>query len=364
MSNFLLAGGGTAGHVNPLLSLADAISADSTQHQVWALGTKEGLESRLVPARGHKLLTIAKLPLPRRLNLAAVAFPFRLVGAVLAVVQIIKSKHIDVIVGFGGYASAPAYLAARLTNTPIVVHEANALPGWANRLGSRFASGVGIAFRNTPIENGFFVGMPLRKEIEALTESIDKVGARKYFGLDASTPTLLVTGGSLGARRINDAIDQSRKILIAAGIQVLHIVGDKSEYLPISEPGYLRIGYCDRMDLAIAAADFAVSRSGASTVSEFAAAGLPALFVPYPVGNGEQALNAAEIVAAGGAVLVKDSEFTADCVASNLVPLVSNNRELAQMAQAAKIAGCPDGTSRLLKLVLGVLKSGTKSAGI
>lgn len=357
MSKFLLAGGGTAGHVNPLLSLADAIQADSPNHRVWALGTKEGLESRLVPARGHQLLTIAKLPFPRRLSASALAFPFRLTGAVLKVVRIIRAKKIDAVVGFGGYASAPAYLAARLTNTPVVVHEANALPGWANKLGAKFAAGVGVAFRNTPINNGFFVGMPLRKEIEELAVRQDAEEARKFFGLDAKSHTLLVTGGSLGARRINDAIDQSRKVLVAAGIQVLHIVGDKSEYLPVSEPGYLRIGYCDRMDLAIAAADFAVSRAGASTVSEFAAVGLPALFVPYAVGNGEQALNAAELVASGGAVLVSDQEFTADYVTSNLVPLLSNNRQLAQMAVAAKRVGVSDGTARLLKMVLGVLKA-------
>ncbi len=356
MSNFLLAGGGTAGHVNPLLSIADAIRADSPKHSVWALGTKKGLESRLVPARGHQLLTIAKLPFPRRVSPRALAFPFRLTFAVLRVVNIIRTKRIDVVVGFGGYASAPAYLAARLTNTPVVVHEANALPGWANKLGAKFAAGVGVAFRNTPINNGFFVGMPLRKEIEELTLKRDRAAARKYFGLDESSPTLLVTGGSLGARRINDAIDQSRKVLVAAGIQVLHIVGDRSEYLPVSEPGYLRIAYCDRMDLAIEAADFAVSRAGASTVSEFAAVGLPALFVPYAVGNGEQALNAAELVSSGGAVLVSDSEFTADYVTSNLVPLISSNRQLAQMAAAAKQVGVPDGTARLLKMVLGVLK--------
>lgn len=355
MTNFLLAGGGTAGHVNPLLSLADAIQTQSPDNQVWALGTKEGLEARLVPTRGHKLLTIAKLPFPRRFNLAAVAFPFRLLIAVASVVSIIRSKKISVVVGFGGYASAPAYLAARLTGTPVVVHEANALPGWANKLGARFAAAVGVAIRDTPIQNGYFVGMPLRREIEVLLHSSDKAAARRFFGLDESTPTLLVTGGSLGARRINQAIDQSKKVLTAAGIQVLHIVGDKSEFLPVSEPGYLRIGYCDRMELAISAADFAVARSGASTVSEFAAVGLPALFVPYPVGNGEQALNAAELVGAGGALVVKDEDFDAAYVAARLVPLVSDNRKLSEMTLAAKSVGVADGTARLLKLVLGVL---------
>lgn len=355
MTNFLLAGGGTAGHVNPLLSIADAIKTDDSNNQVWALGTKEGLESRLVPARGYELLTISKVPLPRRLNSAALAFPFRFAGSVIRCVQIIKTKRIDAVIGFGGYASAPAYLAARITGVPIVVHEANALPGWANKLGARWAAAVGTAFKNTPINNGFFVGMPLRKEIEAIVAERNQAKAREFFGLEKHMPTLLVTGGSLGARRINEAIDGSRKNLVAAGLQVLHIVGDKSEFLPISESGYLRIGYCDRMDLAIAAADLAVSRSGASTVSEFAAVGLPSIFVPYPVGNGEQALNASELVAAGGAIIVADRDFDAAFVANQVVALASDNRRLAKMTEAAKGVGVADGTARLLALIKGVL---------
>jgi UDP-N-acetylglucosamine--N-acetylmuramyl-(pentapeptide) pyrophosphoryl-undecaprenol N-acetylglucosamine transferase len=355
MSNFLLAGGGTAGHVNPLLSLADAIISDSNQNKVWALGTAEGLESRLVPARGYELLTVAKVPLPRNLNLSALIFPFKFAASVLRCAGYIKAKKIDAVVGFGGYASAPAYLAARLLRVPIVVHEANALPGWANKLGARWAAAVGTAFKNTPIKNGFFIGMPLRREIEELVRNRDQKSARAFFGLEPDMPTLLVTGGSLGARRINEAIDASRKVLVAAGVQILHIVGDKSEFLPMSEAGYLRIGYCDRMDLAIAAADIAVSRSGASTVSEFAAVGLPAVFVPYPVGNGEQALNAAELVSAGGAELVADKDFDAGYAASNLVGLVSDNRRLAKMASAAKSVGVADGAARLLTLLKGVL---------
>ena len=355
MTNFLLAGGGTAGHVNPLLSLADAIKADNSSNQVWALGTAEGLESRLVPARGYELLTIPKVPLPRKLNASALMFPLRFVASVAKCVRIITTKRIDAVVGFGGYASAPAYLAARISRIPIVVHEANALPGWANKLGARWASAVGTAFKNTPINNGFFVGMPLRKEIEVIVANRNQAKAREFFGLEPNLPTLLITGGSLGARRINEAIDAARKNLVAAGLQVLHIVGDKSEFLPISESGYLRIGYCDRMDLAIAAADLAVSRSGASTVSEFAAVGLPAIFVPYPVGNGEQALNAAELVAAGGAIIVPDRDFDAAFVANQVVALASDDRRLAIMADAAKTVGITDGTARLLTLVKGVL---------
>lgn len=355
MTNFLLAGGGTAGHVNPLLALADAIRSDSAAHHIFALGTAEGLEQQLVPQRGYELLTVARLPFPRKLNSYALKFPTAFSNAIADCVKILQVHKIDVVVGFGGYASAPAYLAARKLGIPVVVHEANALPGWANKLGSRFAAATGVAFRNTPLKNAKFVGMPLRKEIEALSTNSDPVAARKHFGLDPKTITILVTGGSLGAKKINQTIDESRRVFSAAGIQVLHIVGGKSEFDEVSEGDYKRIKYCDRMDLAIAASNFAVARAGASTVSEFASAGLPAVYVPYPVGNGEQKFNVADLISAGGGLLVLDKDFTADYVAEKLIPLISNTKALSTMAAAAKANGVSDGAARLLKLVQGVL---------
>jgi UDP-N-acetylglucosamine--N-acetylmuramyl-(pentapeptide) pyrophosphoryl-undecaprenol N-acetylglucosamine transferase len=166
---------------------------------------------------------------------------------------------------------------------------------------------------------------------------------------------LLVTGGSLGALKINQILDSSIAVLEAAGIQVLHIVGGNSDLAPVKRKGYVRISYCDRMDLAILAADFAVSRAGASTVSEFSALGLPALYIPYAVGNGEQAKNIAEVLAAGGALTVADSVFSRDYIANQLVPLISNSKRLAAMAAAAKKCGNLDGTNRLLAMVKGVL---------
>jgi UDP-N-acetylglucosamine--N-acetylmuramyl-(pentapeptide) pyrophosphoryl-undecaprenol N-acetylglucosamine transferase len=355
MTNYLLAGGGTAGHVNPLLALADAIRLDSAEHRIIALGTAEGLEANLVPARGHELLTVERLPFPRRLNSYTFKFPRAFLKAVGQCEQIIRENKIEVVVGFGGYASAPAYLAAKRVGVPVVIHEANALPGWANKFGSRFAAAVGVTFRGTPLRNSTLVGMPLRKEIEELAAGSDKPAARKFFGLDPNTITLLVTGGSLGARRINQTIEDSRKFLTAAGIQVLHITGGKSEFDEVHQSDYQRIKYCDRMELAIAASDFAVARAGASTVSEFAAVGLPAAYVPYPVGNGEQKHNVQDLIARGGGLLVLDEDFSKDYVAEQLVPLLSNTKQLALMSSAAKSAGVADGTARLFKLVQSVL---------
>ena len=360
MTNYLLTGGGTAGHVNPLLSLADAISSADSSAKVIALGTAEGLESRLVPERGYRLETIAKLPFPRKLTGSALTFPFKFIRAVAAVRKLIRNEAIDVVVGFGGYASAPAYLAARLEKTPLVIHEANALPGIANRIGARFAAKVAVAFAGTGLPNEVLTGMPLRREIEALLTKHNPSEARRSFGLEPDTFTLLVTGGSLGAKKLNDVIAQSKPVLVAAGIQVLHIVGENSDLKATREPGYVRLEYCQQMDQAIAAADFAVSRAGASTVSEFTAVGLPAVYVPYPVGNGEQIHNLKALLNAGGAEVVLDRDFTVDYVSEKLVPLLSNSKRVAQMAAAAKSAGISNGTELLYRLVLGVLPNRKK----
>ncbi|CAB4626584.1 unannotated protein [freshwater metagenome] len=355
MTNYLLTGGGTAGHVNPLLTVAKALRARKSDDNVLALGTASGLESRLVPEAGFELLIIEKLPFPRRPGIWALLFPFKFFAAVGKVRKYIKDHSIDVVVGFGGYVSAPAYLAAYREKVPLVIHEGNALPGIANKFGNRFASAAGKAFRSADMIPSEFVGMPLRKQIVALAESKDSVSARKHFGLRPDQFTLLVTGGSLGARSINQTVEQSRPVLAAAGIQVLHIVGGASEFEEVSEDQYRRVRYVDQMELAIAASDFAVSRSGAATVSEFAAIGLPALYIPYPVGNGEQKFNLQDLLAAGAGVTVTDAGFTPDYVRSTLIPMLSNSERLKAMSESARQVGVLDGTERLIALIDEVL---------
>ena len=355
MTNYLLTGGGTAGHVNPLLTVAHFLRKRSPQDQVLALGTREGLESRLVPEAGFELLFIEKLQFPRRPGLWAVVFPFKFAAAVSKVRKYIRAHSINVVVGFGGYVSAPAYVAAKREKVPIVIHEANALPGIANKVGNRFASAAGKTFRSANMAHTEFVGMPIRESIVAIAAKKDVAGARKHFGLRPDQLTLLVTGGSLGARSINQTVESCRALLAAAGIQVLHIVGGESELEEVSESQFRRVRYVDQMELAIAASDFAVSRAGAATVSEFSAIGLPALYIPYPVGNGEQKFNLLDVLAAGGAVTISDSEFTPDYVRSNLIPMLSDSKRLSEMAERAKQAGVLDGTERFIALIDEVL---------
>ncbi|QIG40897.1 UDP-N-acetylglucosamine--N-acetylmuramyl-(pentapeptide) pyrophosphoryl-undecaprenol N-acetylglucosamine transferase [Microbacterium sp. 4R-513] len=348
---YLLAGGGTAGHVNPLLAVADALREREPDAEVLVLGTREGLEARLVPLRGYELLIVDKVPFPRRPNRDAAAFPNRFRRAIAQVRRQVKERRVDVVVGFGGYASAPAYVAARREGIPFVVHEANARPGLANVLGARRAAGVGVAFEGTPLTRGRVVGMPLRREIVALDRDAHRAEAGAHFGLDAGRPTLLVFGGSLGAQRLNDAFGGAWQDVLDAGWQLLHVTGEKSQLADPGVEGYSLQRYVDRMDLAFSLADFIVSRAGAATVSEISALGIPAAYVPYAVGNGEQALNAGSAVRAGAAILIPDAEFTPDRVRSEVVPLLADAARRERMARAAASVGTRSGTENVVAMI-------------
>ncbi len=351
MTTYLLAGGGTAGHVNPLLAVADGLRARDAAAEVLVLGTREGLESRLVPARGYELLIVDKVPFPRRPDRAALAFPGRFRTAVAQVSRHIAERDVRVVVGFGGYAAAPAYVAARRSGVPVVVHEANARPGLANRLGARHAAGVGVAFPGTPLRGASVVGMPLRHEIVDLDRAAQRGAAAAFFGLDAEKPTLLVFGGSLGALRLNTAFGGAWRDILDAGWQLVHVTGEKSDLVDPGVPGYVVRRYVDRMDLAFAVCDLVVSRSGAATVSEISALGIPAVYVPYAVGNGEQSLNAAAAVARGAATVLPDAELTADTVRSRIVPLLADAEARARMQRAAAEIGIRRGTENVIAMI-------------
>ncbi len=351
MTVYLLAGGGTAGHVTPLLATADRLRDRDPDAEVLVLGTAEGLESRLVPQRGYELLVVPRLPFPRRPGTELLRFPSRIRRSVERTRGYLRDRSVDVVVGFGGYAAAPAYLAARAERVPVVVHEANSRPGLANRLGAAGTPYVGVTFPGTRLAHGREVGLPLRREIETLDRPSARLAGLDYFGLDGTRPVLLVTGGSTGARRINRTVVDAAPSLLGTGWQVLHIAGARDRLDDPGLPGYTLLPYCDRMELALAVADLAVSRAGAATVCELAAVGIPAVFVPYPVGNGEQRLNARGAVAAGGALLVDDAEFTPDWIDAELIPLMDDRARVAEAAARMGATGRRDGADRMVELV-------------
>ena len=361
MTRVLLAGGGTAGHVNPLLAVANELVRQCVcaPADIMVVGTVQGLESRLVPAAGFALATTARLPLPRKLSLTALVFWPRFAFAVGKVVWLILRHRADVVAGFGGYASAPSYVAAWLTKTPLVIHEANAVPGFANKLGSKLTSFVVTTFSQTDLPNARVLGMPLARAITHPNPAPTAANARTAFGLKPGKKTLLVTGGSQGSQTINATVAAVVEDVLSRDWQILHIVGSRNE-LPASTPGYVALSYCDRMDLAFAAASAVISRAGAATVSEIQILGLPAIFVPYPVGNGEQEKNAADSLAASAALMVLDRDFTPEFVREVVIPLLGDDKALARMRARAAGLGRKDAAEAFVQVMTEALSSRTR----
>ena len=357
----VLAGGGTAGHVEPALAVADALRRRDPATEVTVVGTARGIETRLVPERGYRLELVPAVPVPRRASVDLLSLPGRVRTATAAAEKVLAQTRADVLAGFGGYASAPAYLAARRRHVPYVVHEANARPGLANRLGARWTPWVAVAVPGTRLAHATYTGMPLRLAISTLDRAASRAEGARAFGLDPAAPTLLAFGGSQGARRINTAVSGAVDEIVSAGAQVLHVVGpanlagDATADVDGSysyEERYVRLAYCDRMDLAYAAADLVLCRAGMTTCAELAAVGLPAAYVPLPIGNGEQRLNAEPVVAAGGGLLVEDAACTPQWVREQVLPLLLDPDRLARMSSAAAGLGVRDADERLADMVL------------
>lgn len=360
----VVAGGGTAGHIEPAMNLADAITRLVPNAEITALGTEKGLDTTLIPARGYPLELVPPVPLPRRLNRALLATPGRVRDAVAAAGAILERVRAEAVVGFGGYVAVPAYLAAKRRDIPIVVHEANAKPGLANRAAARMTPHVFTASAKGHLPHATVIGIPLRPAISQLDRAALRAEARKRFGLDPDRPTLLVTGGSQGARTINWAASEAAATLRAAGVQVLHIIGPKNVLdVPEADIPYVVLPYLSEMQYAYAAADFALCRCGAMTCAELAAVGLPAAYVPYPVGNGEQRFNAEPIVNAGGGVLVDDADLTPAWIAEEIVPRITDPDVVAAMSDAAEHAGSRDADVVLARHVLNVVAEYRRFAG-
>jgi UDP-N-acetylglucosamine--N-acetylmuramyl-(pentapeptide) pyrophosphoryl-undecaprenol N-acetylglucosamine transferase len=361
----VLAGGGSAGHIEPALAFADAVRRLRPDATVTALGTERGLDRTLIPARGYQLELIPPVPLPRRPSLDLVRLPARVFGSVRATRAVLRRVNADVVVGFGGYVALPAYLAAR-GRVPIVVHEANARAGLANKVGARFAAKVLGAVPGNGLPGSLPLGIPLRREITGLDRPGLRAQARQHFGLPADGPVLLVFGGSQGARTLNTAVTEALGELRSAGIAVLHAHGKGHQpATPVPVPaggtvargGYVGVPYLARMDLAYAASDAVLCRCGAMTVAEVSSVGLPAVYVPLPHGNGEQALNAGPVVQAGGGVLVADAELTGARVVEELVGLLTDPRRLAAMSVAARASGHAGADEALARVVFEVVGS-------
>lgn len=358
----LLAGGGTAGHVFPALALADHMASEG--HEVRFAGTATGQEARLVPAAGYRLEVLDARPLERRVSVRAVTAPLAAVRSVGHVRPV--AEWADVVVGMGGYVSVPVALAALRSRRPLVLHEQNAVPGLANRTLARPARAVGLAFvearRALPRRTRTVVtGNPVREAILAVARRRAELAdaARGELELEHDRRTVVVFGGSQGALHVNRAVVEALGRLGEHDLQFLLLTGPAhvdavSSSLPRSGSVPVKVlGYLERMELAYAAADLVVARSGATTVAELAVCGIPSILIPYPYATGRhQEANARAIQRAGGASMMLDDEMDGRVLAERIAWLVKDEDRLARMGESARAWARPEAAERLARLVL------------
>ena len=366
--SLLIAAGGSGGHVFPGLALARTIVRHEPEATVRFAGTTRGLETRVVPEAGFALDLLPILPLSRRLSRETLLAPFAAVNGTFAARRLLREHHFDVVCGMGGYVTLPVALAARMEGVPVVLHEQNAVPGIANRLAARVASriavGVEAAAAAFPPERTVVVGNPVRPELARLDRAALHDEAVAAFGLDPDRRTLFVFGGSQGARHLNQAvIAATAHWPDPAGVQILHACGRRDEadvraaWAEADPDGrdllVKVVPFVDRMDLAYAAADLAMTRAGAITMAELTAAAVPAVMVPLPHATADhQAANARAVAAAGGAVVVDDAALDGPAVAAAVAPLLADPDRLAAMAEAMRSQAHPDAAEELAARVV------------
>jgi UDP-N-acetylglucosamine--N-acetylmuramyl-(pentapeptide) pyrophosphoryl-undecaprenol N-acetylglucosamine transferase len=352
----LFAGGGTAGHIEPALAVARGWSQRHPQDEILFIGTDSGLENSLVPSAGYPLHHIPKVSIARSISPSLLKVPFQLLASIRKTITLLKG--VDCAIGFGGYVSAPLYCAALLTRTPFVIHEQNARPGWANRIGAFLTPHVAVSY---PVNGGAFAkavltGLPLRADVlSALSHSEnDWKGARASakkslatrYNFDATRPLIFIFGGSQGSVAINAVIEQAQPVFKAHNAIVIHGVG-KNNSLPATTDTYKPLNYIDEMAQLYLGSDLLISRSGAVTCAEAGALSKYSLFIPLPIGNGEQALNAQTLIEAGRAELLEQSLFTATWLDSHLERLLSRSAAQPESGDSST-AGAVD---KIIKII-------------
>lgn len=322
-ARIVLAGGGTAGHIEPALAVAESLRRIDSSIEIEFIGTDSGLERLLVPQSGYVLRTIPKVVMPRRVSIGVVKFPIALLRSIWISRRIIRGA--TCVIGFGGYVSASAYLGAKLAGVPIAIHEANAKPGWANRLGRHFADLVAVNFEEVQRElpGSILTGMPIRNSLTSLTKLSEaelrelRESNAKSWNFNPDLPIVAIFGGSQGSVSINNAVAEYLASS-SSEIQIIHAVG-MNNTLPQRTSNYLPMPYFHDMAAIYGSTDLLITRSGAVTCSELMTVGRRAILVPLSHGNGEQVKNAAALVQQGLAISVADSSFTGKWLQENLL---------------------------------------------
>jgi UDP-N-acetylglucosamine--N-acetylmuramyl-(pentapeptide) pyrophosphoryl-undecaprenol N-acetylglucosamine transferase len=363
----IFTGGGTAGHINPALTIANLFKEKGTE--ILFVGCKGGLEEVLVPKAGYNLAYIKSKPLPRKIGWELVANPLVTMSGFLQAVRVIRNFKPHAVVGTGGYVTVPAMLAACFLKVPTLIHEQNAVPGKANIMLSKYVKMVAVGYPQAAEKmrgktNAVVTGNPIRPEILARS----KAEGQRRLGLDPQRLTAVIFGGSLGARSINEAVFQARERLIKQEkVQIIHQTG-ASEFPRVAE-AYKSLGiipegdvirdhnitvvpYLYDMPSALAAGDLVVCRSGAVSVAEVTALGLPAIFIPYPHAHSdEQTHNARAVVETGGAFMIPDTHLNGEVLADKLLELINHHELRHTMSVKSKQMGYIDAADRIRQLI-------------
>lgn len=356
---FIISGGGTGGHIYPAVAIANELKSRFPEAEFLFVGAKDKMEMQKVPQAGYAIKGLWISGIQRKLTLDNAMFPFKLLSSMWNSFRIIKSFKPDVVIGTGGFASGAVLKVASMLHIPTVIQEQNSYPGITNKLLAKKANKICVAYENLerffPKDKMILTGNPVRQD---LINEASKSEAIAYFKLDANKKTLLVLGGSLGARRINQLIEKELNFLLSQNIQIIWQCGKLylNDYSKYNEKENVQVvAFIDRMDLVYAAADVVISRSGASSVSELCIVGKPTIFIPSPnVAEDHQTKNAKAISDKNGAILIKESELETqfETVFSDLISNESRRVELSlNIKKLAKPNATKDIVEEIVKLI-------------
>lgn len=358
---FILSGGGTGGHIYPAIAIANELKSRFPDAEFLFVGAQDKMEMQKVPQSGYAIEGLWIAGLQRKLTLQNAMFPLKLVSSLLKSRKIIKKFKPDVVIGTGGFASGPLLQTANTLNIPTVIQEQNSYPGITNKLLSKKANAICVAYENLeqffPKNKIVFTGNPVRQDI--LDIDSKRSEALSYFNLDENKKTLLVIGGSLGARRINQLIAKEIDFLRNNNLQIIWQCGNlyMADYKHFSEVENVQVvSFIDRMDLIYAAADFVISRAGASSVSELCLVGKPTIFIPSPnVAEDHQTKNAKAIVDKNGALLIKESELD-EKFESVFNKLIHDENLQKSLSENMKQLGKPNATKDIVEQIVKLIK--------
>ncbi len=365
---FILSGGGTGGHIYPAVAIANELKSRFPDCEILFVGAQDKMEMQKVPQAGYTIEGLWIAGLQRKLTLQNAMFPFKLVSSLWKSRKIIKKFKPDAVIGTGGFASGPLLQVANSNNIPTVIQEQNSYPGITNKILSKKANAICVAYEN--LERFFqknkivFTGNPVRQDL--LDVDSKREEGISYFKLDANKKTLLILGGSLGSRRINQLIEKELQFLLSQNLQIIwqcgklyydeYIKYNSEESENLNSKLVTVLAFIDRMDLIYAAADFVISRAGASSVSELCLVGKPTIFIPSPnVAEDHQTKNAKAIVDKKGAILLKENELD-DQFETTFSELISNENHQKELSQNIKSLAKPNATKDIVEEIIKLIK--------